>query len=113
MKDYTKLNSGDVLMCNHGTTPGTFTSFNKSGVGSATECQAFVNISMFGMCRSPANPMVTVATTMAQGVATSAQYVPHIAGGAWVGYIDEKGQADGSASCVCQWGGGYTNGMNF
>ena len=104
MKDYTKLNSGDLLMCNQGTTPGTFTSFNKSGVGSATECQAFLNISMFGMCRSPANPMVAGATAANMGAVTPAQCVPHIAG-AWVGYVDEKGQVDGGANCVCQWGG--------
>lgn len=68
-----------------------------------------VNIMPFGMCNSPANPMVAAATTAALGVltpmpcipATSAPWVP----GAATVMIGFMPALDNVSKCMCNWAG--------
>lgn len=67
------------------------------------------NIMPFGMCSSPANPMVAAATAAALGVltpmpcipATSAPWVP----GAPTVLLANMPSLDNVSKCMCNWGG--------
>lgn len=68
-----------------------------------------VNIMPFGMCNSPANPVVAAATAAAMGVltpmpcipATLAPWVP----GAPTVLLANKPALDNTSKCMCNWGG--------
>jgi hypothetical protein len=68
-----------------------------------------VNIMPFGMCQSPANPMVAAATTAAMGVltpmpcipATSSPWVP----GSPTVMLGHQPTLNSTSMCMCNWGG--------
>src|SRR4051795_7609705 len=68
-----------------------------------------VNIMPFGMCMSPANPMVAAATAAALGVltpmpcipATSAPWMP----GAPTVMLGGQPMLDQTSKCMCNWAG--------
>ena len=74
--------TGAIMMCSFGVAPSTFnatprpvqTSFMVAGV--ITDHVPMLNVPPFGMCTSPANPMVAAATAAALGVPTPMPCIP-------------------------------------
>jgi hypothetical protein len=69
-----------------------------------------VNIPTFGMCQSPANPMVAAATAAALGVLTPmpcipATAAPWIPGGALTVLLGSMPSLDASSTLICSYGG--------
>ncbi|MBV6753632.1 DUF4280 domain-containing protein [Pseudomonas chlororaphis] len=68
-----------------------------------------VNIPIFGLCRSPANPQVAAATAAAMGVLTPMPCVPVTATpwqpGAARTRIAKLPALDHCCTCQCNWGG--------
>jgi len=69
-----------------------------------------VNIPTFGMCQSPANPMVAAATAAALGVLTPmpcipATAAPWIPGGAPTVLLGGMPALDASSTLICSYGG--------
>ncbi len=104
--DPTRLQDGDMVVCDKGTQPGTFRSLNRSRKATANETTPLVNIPLFGMCNSPAHPQGLAATSAAQGVSVPAQCMPNIPS-QWLGDgAQGPGGSVGAGSvCVCVWGG--------
>jgi len=71
--------------------------------------QPMVNILPFGMCTSPANPVVASATAAAMGVLTPmpcipATMTPWVPGAPTV-LLDSMPSLDNVSKCMCNWGG--------
>ena len=108
--------NGAMLMCSFGVAPGQLTVLPvervmTSGQPAATimDHQPMVNIGSFGMCISPANPMVAAATAAALGVLTPQPCIP-MTMTPWVpGAVTEltgnKPSLDNTCTCMCLWGG--------
>lgn len=68
-----------------------------------------VNITPFGMCQSPANPMVAAATAAALGVLTPMPCIPATAApwmpGSPTVLIDNMPALTQSSCLMCSWGG--------
>ncbi|SFM23808.1 DUF4280 domain-containing protein [Rugamonas rubra] len=68
-----------------------------------------LNIMPFGMCNSPANPMVIAATAAALGVLTPMPCIPATAApwvpGAPTVLIASFPALDNNCKCMCNWGG--------
>ena len=68
-----------------------------------------VNILPFGVCMSPANPVVAAATAAAMGVLTPMPCIPMTAApwvtGAPTVLIGGMPALDNVAKCMCNWGG--------
>lgn len=68
-----------------------------------------VNIMPFGMCASPANPVVAAATAAAMGVLTPQACIPATmspwAPGAPTVLLGNQPSLDNVSKCVCNWGG--------
>ncbi|TWI69397.1 uncharacterized protein DUF4280 [Pseudoduganella lurida] len=71
--------------------------------------QPLVNILPFGVCQSPANPVVAAATAAALGVLTPMPCVPATAApwtpGAATVLIANMPALDNTSKCLCNWGG--------
>lgn len=69
----------------------------------------FLNIVPFGMCSSPANPMVIAATAAALGVFTPMPCIPVIVSpwlpGSPKVLIGNLPTVSNSSKCMCSWGG--------
>lgn len=67
------------------------------------------NILPFGMCTSPANPMVAAATTAAMGVLTPQPCIPVTtapwAPGAITVQLGGNPALNNTSTCLCNWGG--------
>jgi hypothetical protein len=68
-----------------------------------------VNILPFGMCNSPANPMVAAATAAALGVLTPMPCIP-VTAAPWVPgsptvLVGNMPALNNSSKCMCNWGG--------
>ena len=79
--------TGGSCMCTFGTAPGTLTSTNNTTVlveGKPamvmTDSAAMVNITPFGLCKSPLNPSTAALTAAAFGVLTPGPCIPTPAG---------------------------------
>jgi len=75
------------------------------------DCVPMANIPTFGMCMSPANPMVIAATAAALGVLTPMPCIPVTA--PWAPgmptiLLEGMPALDSSSKCLCCWGGEIT-----
>ena len=82
--------SSGTLTCTQGTTPGTINGTSNLTVMAEgkpicllSDVAPKVNITGFGLCRSPANPAVAAATAAAMGVLTPMPCVPAVSG-SWI-----------------------------
>src|SRR3954468_8084324 len=104
------------LMCSMGMAPSALVVLPLNRVMSGNQPAAnimdhipMMNIMPFGMCQSPANPVVAAATAAALGVltpmpcipATSAPWVP----GAPTVLIANMPALDNVSKCICSYGG--------
>jgi hypothetical protein len=108
--------NGAMLSCSFGMAPATLTVLPldrvmTSGQPAATimDHQPMVNIGSFGMCMSPANPMVIAATAAALGVFTPQPCIPMTQvpwmPGAPTVLVGNKPVLDNTHTCTCLWGG--------
>lgn len=108
--------TGAVLQCSFGLAPSTLAvlPINRTMIGglpvaTIMDSAPFVNILPFGMCHSPANPMVIAATAAALGVPTPMPCVPMPAGAWLVGVpnvlLGNKPILNYTSKLMCTWGG--------
>jgi len=104
--------TGACLQCSMGSSPATFTASGTrvSGTlpaGVITDVDPSA-IPTFGMCQSPANPLVASATAAAFGVLTPQPCLPVLSpwtpGAARV-TIGSTPALDDSSQCMCSWAG--------
>jgi hypothetical protein len=108
--------AGAVLQCPMGTAPAPLTVLPASmvliegrPVARITDNVALLNLMPFGMCQSPANPMVAAATAAALGVLTPMPCLPMPAG-PWISPVAQTtvgGLAvlGSGGTCPCAYGG--------
>lgn len=105
-----------VLQCAFGVAPGTLTVLPANLVMSSSQPaanimdhQPMVNIAPFGMCMSPANPMVAAATAAALGVLTPMPCIPMTmtpwSPGAAKTMVANMPALHDGCMCNCMWGG--------
>src|ERR1700679_748459 len=110
---------GDMMMCTMGVAPSSLVVLPTNMVFTSEMPDAnimdnipMVNIMPFGVCMSPANPMVAAATAAAMGVltpmpcipATVAPWVP----GAPTVMLADMPTLDNTSTLMCMWGGVIT-----
>jgi hypothetical protein len=107
---------GAQLMCTMGMAPGTLSVLPINMVKAGDKWEAtvqdfvpLVNIGGFGMCISPANPMVAAATAAAFGVLTPMPCIPATSGpwspGSSLKTIKGLAALLDSDKCSCNWAG--------
>lgn len=108
--------SGAMIQCSFGAAPGSLmvlpTNCVMAGGMPAANIMDYVpmmNILPFGMCNSPANPMVIAATAAALGVLTPMPCIP-VTAAPWVPGVPTVMLAkmpalNNSCKCMCSWGG--------
>ena len=106
---------GATLQCSFGVAPGTLMVLPANKVLASTpaanilDSKPMVNILPFGMCQSPANPMVAAATAAAMGVLTPMPCIPATAApwapGCPKVLIGNTPALDSNSKCLCNWGG--------
>jgi hypothetical protein len=107
---------GAMLQCTFGVAPSTFmvlpvnrvmTSFVPAA--NIMDNKPMVNILPFGMCTSPANPVVAAATAAALGVLTPMPCIPNTvapwAPGAATVLLANMPALDDTSKLTCLWGG--------
>ncbi len=107
---------GAMLKCSMGVAPSSLMVIPKGPPTLAPMLAATImdnipmaNIMPFGMCQSPANPMVIAATAAALGVLTPMPCIP-VTPAPWVVgaptvLIGNFPALNNSAKCMCMWGG--------
>ncbi|HZI15990.1 MAG TPA: DUF4280 domain-containing protein [Myxococcus sp.] len=106
---------GAMLQCSFGVAPSSLVVLPANKVLATTPAanimdnKPMVNILPFGMCQSPANPMVAAATAAAMGVLTPMPCVPATAA-PWVPgcpkvLIGNMPALENSCKLMCNWGG--------
>ena len=110
--------TGAQLRCSMGLAPAVFNATPKpllAGGKPAGNIQDFVpimNIAPFGMCRSPANPVVAAATAAALGTLTPMPCVPATVApwtpGAAMAQLAGSPALSNSATLSCMWAGVIT-----
>ena len=104
------------LMCSMGMAPGTLMVLPLNRVMSGNQPAAnimdhvpMMNIMPFGMCRSPANPMVAAATAAALGVLTPMPCIPNTPApwipGAPTVLLGNMPALDNTCKLMCLWAG--------
>lgn len=106
---------GAMLQCSFGVAPSSLVVLpaNKVLTGAPAanimDNKPMVNIMPFGMCQSPANPMVAAATAAALGVLTPMPCIPVTAApwmpGAATVLIANMPTLNNSSKLMCNWGG--------
>jgi Domain of unknown function (DUF4280) len=106
---------GAMLQCSFGVAPSSLVVLPANKVMSGTPAANImdnkpnVNIPPFGMCSSPANPMVAAATAAALGVLTPMPCVPVTAApwapGSTKVTIGKMPAVDSTCKLMCNWGG--------
>lgn len=108
--------NGATLMCSFGVAPSQLTVLpvdrvmtSSQPAATIVDYQPMVNIAPFGMCISPANPMVAAATAAALGVLTPQPcipitVVPWVPGAPTV-LTGGKPSLDNTCTLMCAWGG--------
>ena len=107
--------SGAMLQCSFGMAPGTLNVLplnrTMSGAPAANimDNVPMLNIMPFGMCQSPANPMVAAATAAAMGVLTPMPCIPMPAApwmpGSPTVMIANMPALNDGCKLLCNWGG--------
>ena len=107
--------TGAMMMCSFGVAPSSLVVLlaNRTMTGTPAanimDNKPIVNIPPFGMCNSPANPMVAAATAAALGVLTPMPCVPVTAApwapGAPTVLIGNMPALNNSSKLMCNWGG--------
>jgi hypothetical protein len=104
------------LACSFGTTPSALAVLptnkvlcNAMPAANVLDTIPLTNILSFGMCMSPANPVVAAATAAALGVLTPMPCVPATSA-PWTPGVPKvliagKPAADNACTCMCEWGG--------
>nr|WP_240941340.1 DUF4280 domain-containing protein [Paenibacillus sp. HB172176] len=106
---------GASLTCSFGAAPGTLNVLPANRVTTSMpianimDNKPLVNIMPFGMCSSPANPMVASATAAALGVLTPMPCIP-VTAAPWVPgsptvLVGNMPALNASSKCMCNWGG--------
>jgi hypothetical protein len=106
---------GAAMQCSFGAAPSSLVVLPDKQVLTGTPAanimdgKPIVNVPPFGMCSSPANPMVAAATAAALGVLTPMACVPATpapwAPGAPTVLIGGMPALDNSSKLMCTWGG--------
>ncbi|MEJ8675871.1 DUF4280 domain-containing protein [Chromobacterium amazonense] len=108
---------GAMLQCSFGVAPSSLSVLPTARVMAGGRPAATImdhapllNILPFGMCSSPANPMVAAATAAALGVLTPmpcipATAAPWIPGGAPTVLLGGMPALDANSTLMCNWGG--------
>ena len=105
-----------LIQCSMGTTPGPLNivaghgvTVNQKVVSTIFDTTPMVNIPSFGMCRSPANPVVATATTAALGVLTPMPCVPATSApwspGSVTVTVANRTLLTSTSQCMCAYGG--------
>jgi hypothetical protein len=85
------------------------TQIGKQFAANIMDHMPFVNIMPFGMCMSPANPMVAAATAAAFGVLTPMPCLPMTMSpwvlGAPTVLLGKMPILDATSKCMCNWAG--------
>jgi hypothetical protein len=108
--------AGAMLKCSFGVAPGALMVLPQNrtlGGGppaaNIMDNKPMVNILPFGMCQSPANPMVAAATAAAMGVLTPMPCIPVTAApwapGSPTVMIGNMPALSSTSTCMCNWGG--------
>lgn len=107
--------TGAMMMCSFGVAPSSLVVLpaNRTMTGTPAanimDNKPIVNIPPFGMCNSPANPMVAAATAAALGVLTPMPCLPVTAApwapGAPTVLIGNMPALNNSSKLMCNWGG--------
>ncbi|MFL5349778.1 MAG: DUF4280 domain-containing protein [Hyalangium sp.] len=107
--------TGAMLQCSFGVAPSSLTVLPTNKVLATTPAanimdnKPMLNILPFGMCQSPANPMVAAATAAALGVLTPMPCVPATAApwapGCPTVLIGNMPALESNSKCMCNWGG--------
>jgi hypothetical protein len=107
--------TGALLQCSFGVAPSALSVLPANKVLTTTpsanimDHAPMVNIMPFGMCNSPANPMVAAATAAALGVLTPMPCIPATAApwvvGAPTVLIGNMPALNNSSKLMCNWGG--------
>jgi hypothetical protein len=108
--------NGAGLMCSFGLAPSRLTVLpvermmtSSQPAATIMDYQPLVNIQPFGMCISPANPMVAAATAAALGVLTPQPCIPMTVApwvpGAPTVLLGGKPALDNTCQLMCMWGG--------
>ena len=106
---------GALLQCSFGAAPSTLVvlpsnrTLTQTPAATIMDHAPLVNIMPFGMCSSPANPVVAAATAAALGVLTPMPCVPATASpwivGAPTVLIGNMPALNNSSKLMCNWGG--------
>jgi len=106
---------GAMLQCSFGVAPSSLVVLPANAVLTQTPAATIldnapmVNILPFGMCNSPANPMVAAATAAALGVLTPMPCIPVTAApwapGSPTVLIGNMPALNNSSKLMCNWGG--------
>ena len=106
---------GAMLKCSFGVAPGTLMVLPVHRVmtgkpaANITDSKPMLNVLPFGMCQSPANPMVAAATAAALGVLTPMPCIPNTPApwvvGAPTVLLDGMPTLNNSSKLMCTWAG--------
>jgi len=111
---------GAQMMCTFGMAPSNlvvlpppkFAMTSQMPDANIMDCVPLVNIMPFGMCMSPANPVVAAATAAALGVLTPMPCIPNTpspwAPGAATVMLGNSPTLDNISTLTCVWGGVIT-----
>ncbi|HWL34895.1 MAG TPA: DUF4280 domain-containing protein [Frankiaceae bacterium] len=111
--------AGAQLACTMGAAPSALVVLPAARVlgcsrpaAAVTDSVPLLNVMPFGMCRSPANPMVAAATAAALGVLTPMPCVPVIPApwtpGSPTVLVGGKPVVTATSQCLCAWAGQIT-----
>lgn len=111
------VNMGSLLKCSQGIAPTPLVVLVPTVMGQGPQaanimdCVPMSNILTFGMCQSPANPMVIAATAAALGVLTPMPCIPVTTPwtpGSPTILVRNFPALDASSKCMCAYGGEIT-----
>jgi hypothetical protein len=105
-----------LLQCSFGVAPSAMVVTPEKGttgsnlpIANIMDFTPMKNVMPFGMCSSPANPMVVAATAAALGVLTPMPCIPAVAApwapGSPSAMIKNFPALDANSKCMCNWGG--------
>ncbi len=111
------VNMGSLLKCSMGITPSSLivtaptVMAQSPPAANIMDCVPMSNILTFGMCQSPANPMVIAATAAALGVLTPMPCIPVTTPwmpGSPTVLVRNFPALDASSKCMCAYAGEIT-----